>query len=128
VRKASRVELEAVDELFPAGAVEPAVQAAEQVDALPAAQPRPQRGVAGHVGETGVDVDGVATRVQSEDRDPSGVQTQLTEQGADGGRLAGPVGAEEPVDLAGPDGQVEAGERMSAAERLGQGLSADDKF
>ena len=63
-------------------------------------------------------LDGVAPRVAAEQADLAGVGAQEAEQDADGGRLAGAVGTEEAVHLAGRDGQVEPVERADVAEGL----------
>jgi hypothetical protein len=48
------------------------------------------------------------------------------EQDADGGGLAGPVRAEEAVNLAWSYGQVETVERAGLAEGLGEAVDLDD--
>ena len=61
-----RVELEALEQLGAALLVEAAAQPPEQVDRLAAAQVRPQRDVAGHVGEPAVQRGRVAPRVAAQ--------------------------------------------------------------
>jgi hypothetical protein len=67
-----------------------------------------------------VQLGGVAPRVAAEQLGVPGVGAQQPEQDADGGGLAGAVGPEEAVHLAGGDGQVEAVQRARRAERLVQ--------
>ena len=61
---------------------------------------RPQSDVARHVREPAVQLDGVAPRGAAEQARLARVGPEQAEQDADGGRLAGPVGPEEAVDLA----------------------------
>jgi hypothetical protein len=64
--------------------------------------------------------DGVAPRVETEHLGPARVGPQEAEQYPDGGGLAGAVGPQEPVHLAGCHGEIEAVERTRGAERLHQ--------
>ena len=92
----------------------------EEVDALAAGQVRPERGVTGDVGEAAVHVGDVAQRIEAEDPDFASVQAQLPEDGADRRGLARAIGPEEAVDPPRGDGEVEAVERLDAAERLAE--------
>lgn len=120
-----RVEVEAFDQLVPAPPVQSAAQLGKQVDGLAAGQVRPELDVTGYVGEPPVQGDGVFPRVLAEQLGGAGVGAQEPEQDADGGRLAGAVGAEEAVDLTGVDGEVEAVQCVRAAERLVQSGDGD---
>jgi hypothetical protein len=113
-----RVEVEALDQLVPAGGVEAAPQAGEQVDGLAAGEAGPQLDVAGYVGESAVQGDGVVPRVVAEQPCGAGVGAQQAEEYADGGGLTGAVRAEEAVHLPGPDVEIEAVERAQPAEGL----------
>ena len=112
-RLLGRVELEALQELGAALLVEAAAQPAEQVDHLAAGEVRPQRHLAGHVGQAAVQPLHVAPGIAAEQPRHAGVGAQQAEQDADRGRLAGAVRAEQAVDLAGPHLEVEAVERLA---------------
>ena len=120
-----RVELEALEQLGAPPRVEPAAQAAEQVDRLAAGQRRPQVHVAGDVGEPPVQRHRVGPRVAAEHPRLSPGLAQQPEQDADRGRLARPVGPEEAVDLAGGHLEVEPVERAEVAERLDEAGDLD---
>ena len=64
-----RVEVEPLDEGGPASLVEPALGRAEDVEALPTGEPRPERDVAGDIGEPFVERRGLAPRVTAEELD-----------------------------------------------------------
>ncbi len=93
-----------VDEAPPALQAAAPVGRADDVEALAAAQPWPQRDVAGHGGELAVQPGGVVPRVGVEQPDVAAIGADQAEQDADGVGLAGAVGTEEAVDLAGADG------------------------
>jgi len=112
------VELEALDEGGALGGVEAAAEPAEEVDDLAAGEGGPERDVTGHVGEAAVEGLDVGPRVAAEEDDRAGVGAQQPEEDAQGRGLAGAVGAEEAVDLAGPDLEVEAVEGDGRAEGL----------
>ena len=57
-------------------------------------------------------------RVHPEHAGLPGVEVDEPGQRADGGGLAGPVGADEPVELPGPDREGHPGERLDLAEAL----------
>ena len=69
--------------------------------------------------------DRVAPGVAAQEPGGAGVGPQQPEQDAQGGGLAGPVGAEEPVHFAGPHGQVQPVEGTGAPEPLLQRLDLD---
>jgi hypothetical protein len=121
------VELEALEEVGAAAGVEPAAKASEQVDHLAAGQGRPQRDVAGHVGQAAVERGGLAPGVAAEKLGRAAVGAQEAEEDPEGGGLAGPVRAEEAVDLAAGHLEVEAVERARAPERLAEAGHADDR-
>ena len=106
-----RVEVEPLDEGGPAGLVEAALGRAEDVEALPAGEPRPERDIAGDIGEPFVERRRLAPRVTPEELDVPAAGTDEAEDDPDRGRLARPVGAEEAVDLAGgaPRGRARRG-------------------
>ena len=104
----ARVELEALQQLVAALAVESAAQPAEQVDHLAAGEVRPQRDVARHVREPPVQRGGVAPRVAAEQRarcppsariSPSRIRMVVV--------FPAPFGPEEAVHLPGAYLQVE---------------------
>ena len=111
----ARVEVEPLDEFGAPGIVESATHAGEQVDGFAARQGRPQRHVAGHIGEVAVQGDGVAPRVAAEDSRVAGVGAQQAEQHPQRRRFAGAVRAEEAVHLARFDDEVEAVECSTSA-------------
>ena len=71
---------------------------------------------------------GVAPRIPAEEPGGALVGAQQTQQHPDGGGLAGAVGPQEAVDLAGCDLEVEVVERDHAPESLGEGGGVDDGF
>ena len=70
--------------------------------------------------------DGIGQRVDAEDRDRPGVRPQQAHHHAQGGGLAGAVGAEQGVEFAGADGEVEPIDRR-AVEGLPQIADFDGK-
>ena len=119
------VELEALEQLVAPLRVEVAAEPAEQVDDLAAAQLRPQRHLARHVREPPVQGDRVAPRVAAEQPDGAGVGAEHPEQDADRRGLARSVRAEEAVDLAGADLEIEPVERPGGAEGLDESRDLD---
>ena len=105
------VELEPFDQVVSFRRVEVAAEPAEVVDDLAAGEVRPQADVAGHVGDAMVQLDGIEPGVAAEESDVAAVVAQQAEQRADGDRLAGPVGAEVAVHLAGAHLDVQPVER-----------------
>ena len=63
-----------------------------------------------------MELDGVAPRVAAEQLDPAAVRPQQAEQHPDRGRLAGTVGPEEAVHLAGGDAKIQTVERLRGSE------------
>src|SRR5690606_28860747 len=121
-----RVELEPFEQLGPAPAVGgPAFVPGEDVDRLAPGELRPQAGVAGHVGESAVDGDGVAPRVPAEHLGGAGVGAEHAEEDADRRRLARAVRPEEAGDLTGRDREGEPVERTGGAEGLREVAGAD---
>ena len=117
---AGRVEVEPLQEQVLALAVQPAAQPAEQVDHLAAGQVRPQRDVAGHVGEPPVQGGRLPPRIAAEQARGAGVGAQQAEQDPQGRRLAGAVRPQEAVHLTVGHGQVEPVQRARLAEVLHQ--------
>ena len=115
-----RVEVEALEQVRAAARVDAAPQPAEQVDDLAAGERRPQVDVAGHVGQPAVQRRRVAPRVAAEQPHRAGVRPQQAEQHPDRGRLAGAVGPQEAVHLAGADLEVQPVEGDGAAEGLAE--------
>ena len=120
-----RVELETLEQLVAAVHVEIAAQATEQVDHLAAGELRPQAELAGHVRQAAVQLDRVVPRITAEQLDVPRVGAQQPEEHANRRRLARAVRAEEPVDLAGLDRQIQPVERARRSERLHQTGHAD---
>jgi hypothetical protein len=121
----ARVQVEQLQQLGPALGVQPAPQPAQQVDDLAAGQGRPQGHVPGHIGQPAVQGDGVTPGVAAEQLGGAGVGPQQPQQDPDGGGLAGAVGAEEPVHLAGPDLQLQPVKGAGGAEGLDQPRDRD---
>src|SRR5690606_16706112 len=101
------VEVEPLAELVAACGVGAAAQPCEEVHGLAAGENGPELAVARHVGQAAVPRDGVGPRVAAEHPGGAAVVAQQAEQGTDGRRLAGAVGAEEAVHLAPTDLEVE---------------------
>ncbi len=120
-----RVELEPLDQLATALFVQPTTQLTEEVDRLASGQVGPQVHVAGDVGQAAVQGDGVTPGVPAEQHHLAVVTAQQPQQDADRGGLAGTVGAEEAVDLADSDVEVEAVEGRDRTEGLGQAGDVD---
>ena len=106
-RRASRVELEPLDQLLAARLVEPAAQIPEQVDRLPAGQPRPQNHIARHVRQSPVQLDHVTPRIAAQQLDRAGIRSQQPQEHADRRRLPRTVGAEKAVNLTGGHLEIE---------------------
>jgi hypothetical protein len=102
-----RVELEALDELFAVGAVRRPVQVAQIGERLGAGEARPERRLAGDVGDAPVGRDRVAPQVPVEEFGTSCRRTMQAEQQSNRRRLARAVRPEVPLDLTGLDGEVE---------------------
>ena len=115
-----QVEPEALDEGGLAGQVDPPVHPGQQVEGLAPGEGRPERHVAGHVGDAGVQLHGVGPRVEAEHPRRPAVGADQAEQDADRRGLARSVGPEEAAHLPGLDDQVQPVERGRRAERLGQ--------
>ena len=122
-----RVEVEALDQLGAARFVDATAHAGQQVDGLAAGQRRPQRDIARHVGDLAVQFDGVGPRIAAQQPHAAAVGLHQAQQDADGGRLAGAVGAEEPVHLTFAHRQVEAVQRPHRTEVLGQAADFDGR-
>ena len=127
----ARVELEDVAEVCAAFCVGlpialASAQAGDQVDRLASAESGPEADVARNVGDAAMQRDGIRPRVQPEDGRRSSRAAHQPEQDAERGGLAGPVGAEEAVDLAGRDAEVEAVECSDPAEGLAEAGDVDD--
>ncbi len=119
------VELEEVHELGAPGGDQPTSESTEEVDDLATAQVRPQGDVPRHIGETAMQLGRLPPRVAPEQPDLTRVCAEQTEQHPDGGGLPGAVGAEEAVDLALADPEVQTVECAGAAEGLDQVLDVD---
>jgi hypothetical protein len=102
-----------------------ATELEEQVDRLAARELRPQRHVARDVGKAFVETDPVGPRVAAEQPGRARVGVQEPEEDTDRRGLAGAVGAEEPGDLSGLDGEVEAVQGVDRAEALAQVVDLD---
>ena len=125
VRLLGRIEREPLAQGRPADGIQPAVQPAEQVDNLSAGKVRPEGDVAGHVGETPVQPGRVPPGVAAQQPRLAAVRLQQAEQNPERGRLASAVRPQEGVHLAGPDGEVQAGEGARGAEALLQPVNLD---
>jgi hypothetical protein len=102
-----RVELEAFDQLGAALLVDAAAHPGQHVDGLAAGQVRPQRDIAGHVGDLPVQFDRIAPGVAAQQAHRACVGFHHTQQDADRGGLSGAVGAEEAVHLTLAHGQCQ---------------------
>ncbi len=120
-----RVQVELLDQVCSPLFVQPAPEPAEQVDDLTTAEVRPEVHVAGDVGEAAVQVHGVGPRVAVEQPDLAGIGAQEAQEDPNGRGLAGTVRPDEPVDLAGIDGEVQAVEGTDVAEGLDEARHID---
>ena len=120
------VQVEALGELLLAGAVARAAQARQGVEHLPAREAGPQAHRPGHVGEAAVDGGCFAGGVHPHDPGTAAVSPIHAEQYADRRSLPSAVGAEETVDLALRDPQVEAVQGLDPPEALDEALSLDE--
>ena len=120
------VQIEALGELLLAGAVARAAQARQGVEHLPAREAGPQAHRAGHVGEAAVDGGGLAGGVHPQDLGAAAVGAVHAQQHADRRGLPRAVGAQEAVDLAPSDPQVEAVQGLDPPETLDEALGLDE--
>jgi hypothetical protein len=122
----SGVQLEPLQQLGPSS-VDRATRSEphQQVHRLAAREVRPQRHVSGHVRQPTVQSGRVAPRVTAEELHVAAVVPEEAEQHPQRGRLAGSVGPEEAVHLAGGHLQVESVERENLAEGLDESVDAD---
>jgi hypothetical protein len=127
-RLLGRVQLEPLEQLRAAALVQPAAEAAEQIDRLAAGQVGPEVDVSGHVREPAVERDGIAQRIAAQEPRLARIGAQQAEQNPDRGRLPGAVRAEEPVHLAGLHGQVQPIQRPGRAKGLDQPGDGDRGF
>ncbi len=122
-----RIQIEPLAQLGAARAIQSAAEPGEQVDGLAAGQVRPEVDVAGDVGQSAVQCDGIAPRVAAEQPHRTRVGAQQAEQDPHRGGLARSVGAEEAVHLAGCDCQVQSVQGAGTAERLDQSVRRDHR-
>ncbi len=108
--------------LPPGDAVE--LRRVEQV--LPAGHLVVEAHVVGQVAGQPLDGDGIPHRVVAQHPDPAFGGLGQAQEHQDGGRLAGPVGAEQPEDLTGPHLQVQAVHRGEVPVALHQAAGFDD--
>ena len=109
----------------PPRAVQSSAQPAVEIDDLAAGEIAPQGHIAGDVGDAAVQLDGVLPGVLAQEPGRAAVGAQQTEQDADRRGLPGAVGSEEAVYLTGPDMQIEAVQRVGAAEGLVETVDPD---
>ena len=81
--------------------VEASSEPAEKIDHLTTGELGPERHIPGDIGQPPVQLGGVGPGVTSKQGCCAGIVSDQTEQDADGRGLAGPVGTEEAVNLAG---------------------------
>ena len=84
--------------------------------------------LSGQVAHQGTYLDALRGRVPTEDVGPAARGVQEVEQGADGRRLTGPVGAQEPEELPRVHIQVEVDDPPVAPVRLRQPFSVDHRI
>ena len=89
--------------------------------------PLGQPQLARHVGDPAPQRHPIAGRVQAEGADPAARGSEEAEQAADRRALAGPVGPQEPEDLATLDLEVDAPDRLDLAVVLDEALDTDDR-
>jgi hypothetical protein len=105
------------------------VQAADHLDVLPAGEVVVDRGVLAGQPDAGPHLLRMLADVDAGDAGASGVGWEQGGQYPDEGGLAGAVGAQQPVDGAGRDGEAEAVERPNLTlEHLDQVLDLDDRI
>jgi len=120
-----RVQLEPLDQLGPPARVGAAPHAGEQVDHLAAGQVRPERHVAGHVGQPAMQCRRVGPRIAPEDLDMPCGRAHQAQEDADRRRLAGAVRTEEAVYLPHRHRQIQPIQRPHPSERLHQTVHRD---
>lgn len=98
--------------VVPAGL--PAAQAREEVQVLERRQPAVERRRVREIGGPGLGPQGLARHVHAVDPGLAGRGLGEAQEQVDGGRLAGALGAQQAVDLAGLDPQVEGVEGQPA--------------
>ena len=103
----------------------PARERGEVVEEAQARQPVVERDPARQVAAPPADGDAVADDVEPEHTPSPGGRVQVPQQEADQGRLARPVGPQEPEDLALPHVQGHVLEGVHAPVVLGQALHRD---
>ena len=123
-----RIEVEPVDERCPASVIWRALRRSEDIEALATRQPGPERDIAGDVREPGMEGRRLAPRVGAEELDETAAGTDEPEEDPDRCRLAGSIRAEEAVDLARGNVEVEAVEGLDLPERFRQPVGADDRL
>ena len=126
VGQAHHVEdlVEPVGELLP---LQP-LQAAEEPQVVAGGEVLVEGEVLGHEADLGLGLDGVAHHRVSGDGDVAGVGREQPADHRDRGGLARPVGAEEAVGLADPDGERHAVHGRPIAEALDQARAVEDGF
>jgi hypothetical protein len=122
------VEAEVVGEAGDPAGGDAAAQTPQVFQELAGGLPAVHDEVAGQIADPPAQGDAVGPRVEPEHPDVAGGGPDQVEQDADGGGLAGAVGAQEAVHLTGPDLQVEAGQAaVAAAVGLGQCVGGDGR-
>ncbi len=120
-----QVRVEPVGEVIDVAPVDAAPQVGEVCERVAPGEIGVHRQVTRHIADVAADLDGLLVGVQPENRGPPRGGPDLVEQGADGGRLAGAVGAEIPEDLTSTDIQVQVHEGLHVSVVLGQPLGVD---
>src|SRR5690242_17819401 len=117
---AGGIEAQPVYQLLEVGLVNAAAQVPEVFEDLAAGQVRVQRQLAGQVADEPLDLDGLLPAVHPRDTRCARVGVEQRHQQADGGGLAGAVGAEETEDLAFADRDGDVVYAACRAVALGQ--------
>ena len=125
-KRALRIDVEALDQRRLVGPVHPAAKVREVLQGLATGQAVVEGELAGDVADASMDRDRIGARLDAEDERAAAGRADQVEEGPDGRRLAGTVGAEEAEDLALADLEVDVDDAEVAAVVLGELLGLDD--
>src|SRR5690606_4589585 len=119
------IQVETLDQIGPALLVEPPAQTTHEVYHLATGEIGPQVHVPRDVRQTAMQFGGVRPGIGSEETGLTGIGSYEPEEDPDRGGLAGPVGAEEPMNLSLRYFEVEPVEGPHMSEGLDQTLDED---
>ena len=127
LESAARVEVEAGDQVGLVEHVDIVPEVGEVLDRLTPGEPVVQRELTRQIADAPMDGHRIDGRLHAEDAGTPAGGPDEVEQGPDRGRLARPVGPEEPEHLALLDLEVDIDDAATGAVALGQPLGLDDR-